>query len=159
MRVLGWLIWPLAECQPSLWDQQQDSHGSVDPSAPEQALYNRRQTSPLVSQQTPSSITQHLSSKAAFFFFPWPSAHMYIIFFIPISAFLRSPRKKTNAEPRVCLAKAPARRPAGQGHAVVAAARPPQPAVLVDIGSTVYFFKERSLCIRCIAATGFVFKA
>lgn len=114
MRVLGWLIWPLAQCQPSLWDQHRDSHGSVDPSAQERALYNRRQTSPLISQQTPSSITQHLSSKAGFFF-SWLSAHMYIIFFIPVSAFLHSPRKKTNLKAQRVPCRPRAGVPRGRG--------------------------------------------
>lgn len=35
----------------------------ADPLAPERALYNRRETLPFISQQTLSSITQHLSSR------------------------------------------------------------------------------------------------
>lgn len=160
MNVLGWLLCPLAQCQPSLRDQHRGSHRSMDPSAVERALYNRRETSPLVSQQTPSSITQHLSSKAGFFFFSWPSAHMYIIIFYSGLSIPPLPPQENKPESIECASQRPRRwRPVGKGHAVVTAARPPQPAVLVDIGSTVYFSKEPSLCIRCIAATGFVFKA
>lgn len=81
MSVLGWLLCPLAQGQPSLRDQHRGSHGSVDPSAVERALYNQSETSPLFSQQTPSSIAQHLSSKAGFFSLAECSHVCYYFFF------------------------------------------------------------------------------
>lgn len=115
----------MAQCQPSLWEQHRDSHRYMDPPTPERALNNQRETSPLISRQTPSSITQDLSSKADFFFsFSWPRKLLF--FFIPVSAFLHSPRKKTNPRAPGVPRKAPRWRPAGKGHAVVA--HPPAPA-------------------------------
>lgn len=147
----------LAQCQPSLWEQHRDSHRCMDPPTPERALNNQRETSPLISRQTPSSITQHLSSKADFFFsFSWPRKLLFFLFRSQHSS--TPPARKQTREHRECLVRPRAGVPRGRGTRW-SHTRLTQPAVLVDIGSTVYFFKDSSLCIRCIAATGFVFKA
>lgn len=75
----------MAQCQPSLWEQHRDSHRYMDPPTPERALNNQRETSPLISRQTPSSITQHLSSKADFFFFFFLAEEIIIFFYSGLS--------------------------------------------------------------------------
>lgn len=116
-----------------------------------------------VTTRLPANTLKHHSTplqQSWIFFFSWPSAHMYIIIFYSGLSIPPLPPQENKPESTECASQRPRRwRPVGKGHAVVTAARPPQPAVLVDIGSTVYFSKEPSLCIRCIAATGFVFKA
>lgn len=87
-------------------------------------------------------------------------SHVYY-FFIPVSAFPPpqpsiSPPKENKPESTECaVQKSRLWRPAAKGHAVV----PASLVLLVDIRGAVYFFRQSGLCIRCIVARGFVFKA
>lgn len=168
MSTPGWLIRPSARLSRCPAGTAPERLCPASPSAPDRALYSRRETPPFISQQTLSSITQHHSSRGHQYFFSWLSVHMYIIIFFfnsipsvpPPGKSSAPPRKKTNPKAQSVPCKSPSSGvPRRRGTRWSQQPARLSPALLVDIRGAVYFFKQRSLCIRCIVARGFVFQA
>lgn len=115
------------------WSWHQEWTCPTDPSAPEQAMWNRRETPPLISQQTLPSITQQLCSRAdGCRFVPGQAltriSGVFLISAISPAALL-SPLKenKVKSTERASQKSQQLWHPAAKGHAVVAAASPPRP--------------------------------
>lgn len=160
----GWLICSSAQCQPT------PGGPGTGAAVPHGSLGTRTslvQPEGNATIHLPANTFKHhstpLQQRRLIFFFLAECSYVYYVFLSQLQQSplgLHFPRKKTNPKAQSVPCKSP-----GSGVPLRRGTRWSQqparlsPALLVDICSTVYFFKQRSLCIQCIVARGFVFKA